>query len=292
MGWIEKNKEARGSPESVAVVTSRELRRELEQLGVRPGGVLVVHSSLSALGYVLHGADAVVEALRGAIGPEGTIVVPTFTGSLTDPSCWVDPALPSSMWTEVRDAMPVYDRERTLPRLMGQVATRVLLDPDSRRSDHPLTSFCALGPRAAELVAGHDLCDPLGPDSPIGRARAAGGQVLLLGVDQRRNSALMHAHCLAGVAAVRHQRGPFLAGGQDSRRWVTPKRIAECTEGYGQLEDELVTRGFVRVARVGDGTVRLMELDEVVTFAEHKIRVLPESVECTRLTCRQCQLGV
>ncbi len=293
MGWARQSGDSRGTPaDTVAVVTARDLERELRMLGVRPGGVLVVHSSLSALGYVLHGADAVVEVLRGLVGPDGTLVVPTFTGSLTDPSCWVDPALPASMWDEVREAMPVFDRRRSLPRLMGQVATRVLLDPDSRRSGHPLASFCALGPLADELTRDGDLCDPFGPDSPLGKARERGGQVLLLGVDQRRNSILMHAQCLADVPEVRRHRGPFLAGSADARRWVTPARIPECTEGYGGLEDELVSRGFVRVARVGDGTLRLMDIDPLATFAEQRIRVSPESVRCARLTCRPCRLGV
>ena len=70
-----------------AVVTTRSLERSLEQLGVRRGGVLVVHASLSALGYVVHGVDALRGALERALGEEGTLVVPTFTGDLVDPSC-------------------------------------------------------------------------------------------------------------------------------------------------------------------------------------------------------------
>ena len=276
-------------PGSVAVVTRAGLERKLRVLGVRRGSVLLVHSSMSALGYVLHGPDAVVAALHDVLGPEGTIVVPTFTGSHTDPACWVDPALPAPMWDEVRAGMPLFDVERSLPRLMGKVATRVLLDPESRRSDHPLTSFCALGPAAEELVGNHDLCDPLGPDSPVGRVRAMGGQVLLLGVDQRRNSALMHAHCLAGVPQVRSGLGEFLASVEGERRWVQPERFAGCTEGYGNFEDELVTRGFVRCTRVGDGTLRLMEVDPLVAFAEHKIRLRPERVSCRRPSCRPCR---
>jgi len=201
----------------------------------------------------------------------------------------VDPALPTPMWEEVRAGMPFFDVERTLPRLMGKVATRVLLDPDSRRSNHPLTSFCAIGPKADEIVRDHDLCDPLGPESPVGRVRAMRGQVLLMGVDQSRNSALMHAHCLSGVPQVRTDLGEFLACVDGERRWVQPERFAECTEGYGRLEDELVTRGFVRCTRVGDGTLRLMDVDPLVAFAEHKIRLRPERVCCRRPSCRSCR---
>jgi aminoglycoside 3-N-acetyltransferase len=273
----------------VAVVTARSLGKTLQRLGVRTGGVLVVHASLSRLGYVLHGADAVVSALRQAVGPEGTVMVPTFTGSFTDPACWVDPALPQSMWDEVRDGMPLFDRERSLPRLMGQVATSVLLDPESRRSAHPLSSFTAIGPCATALTGEHDLSDPFGPDSPMGRAREMAAQVLLLGVDQRRNSALMHAQCLADVPQVRRGKGPFLAEVEGQRTWVTPRRMAECTDGYGRIEDDLVGRGQVRVERVGDGTARLMQVDPLVSLAEHLMRLRPEAVFCGRPGCRQCR---
>jgi len=43
---------------------------------------VVVHSSLSSFGYVEGGADAVIDALEEVITPEGTLVMPTFSGEL------------------------------------------------------------------------------------------------------------------------------------------------------------------------------------------------------------------
>jgi aminoglycoside 3-N-acetyltransferase len=285
MAWTHPH---RRHDDGLSAVTGAELEATLVRLGVQPGRVLLVHSSLSALGYVLHGVEAVVAALRGALGSEGTLLVPTFTGSLTDPACWVAPALPADLWDEVRDAMPPFDPERTLPLGMGNLALRVLLDPLARRSRHPLASFAALGPLAEELTAEHDLADPFGPRSPLGRARERGAQVLLLGVDQRKNAALMHAHCLSGVAQVTERKGPFLAEVDGRREWITPRRFVECTEGYARIEDELVIRGLVRVARVGDGTARLMEMPAIVDLAQHEIRLRPDRVSCLRPACRQC----
>lgn len=273
---------------SRALVTSANLSAAFDRLGVRKGGVVVVHSSISALGYLVHGVSALRLALERALGAEGTLLVPTFTGEQTDPACWVEPALPSSVWNEVRDSMPSFDKRRSMPRSMGQLALSVLMDPRCERSDHPLCSFAAIGPRAAELTAAHDLRDPFGPLSPLGRTRSTGGQILLIGVDQRRNSAIAHAQCCADGPQVRRAKATFLAEVDGQRQWVTPTRLAECSEGYQRIEDELTSRGLVRVARAGDGLCRLMSFDPFVCAVEHLLRLDPLAVRCQRPTCRQC----
>ena len=60
-------------------VTQGDILRGREELGIRPGDVVYAHSSLSAFGYVDGGADAVVDALLAAAGPEGTVALPAFT---------------------------------------------------------------------------------------------------------------------------------------------------------------------------------------------------------------------
>lgn len=272
-------------------VTVHEIERGLRQLGVREGGVLMVHASMARLGYVLHGASAVLGALERVLGPSGTLVVPTFTGDRTDPSCWVDPALPASMWNEVRDTMPTFDERQSMPVGMGQLSLAVLMDPRRRRSNHPLCSFAAIGPRAEELTADHDLRDPLGLRSPVGRARDLDGQVLLLGADQRSNSAIMHAEVCAESPQVTSHKGTFLAEIQGRRQWVTPTRIAECTQGYGNLEDELISSGLVRVERIGDADCRLSEIRALSDAVEHSLRHQPERVRCGNAVCRCCADG-
>src|SRR3546814_6502991 len=54
--------------------TAATLAADLKALGVVPGDVLMVHSSMKSLGFVAGGAQAVVEALLSAVGPEGTVV--------------------------------------------------------------------------------------------------------------------------------------------------------------------------------------------------------------------------
>lgn len=277
-----------GALGSRAVLTARDLEAVLVRLGLRPGGVALVHAGLGALGYVVHGVDAVRLALGRVLGPEGTLLVPTFTGDCMDPSCWVDPALPVEMWNEVRDGMPFYDPRRTLPREMGALSLSVALDPEARRSGHPLASYAALGPLAEDLTREHELRDPFGRRSPLGRALELDADVVLLGVDQTRNSAFYLAQCLAEVPAISRNRGAFLANVDGERAWVTPERLPVCSEGFARIEDELTARGLIRVARAGDGTCRLMRMGPLVSFLEHHLRLWPRSVACDDPSCRQC----
>lgn len=274
--------------ENRAFLTESIVEAGLRELGVRPGGVLVVHASMSRLGYVLGGAPAILAALRAVLGDEGTLMVPAFTADRTDPSCWVDPPLPELAWEPVRAEMSPFDPVRSLPLRMGQLSTAVLLEPQARRSSHPLCSWLALGPRAEELVAAHDLADPFGPESPLARAVAAGAQVLLLGVDQRSNSAMMHAHVLADPPHLREGNGSFLVEEDGQRRWQPLTRFVDCTEGYGRLEHELVASGLIRVQRIGDSDCRLMEMHAFVPAVRHVLAMHPERVACGRPGCRTC----
>src|ERR1051326_642955 len=55
-------------------VTRSGLVRDLRGLGVRPGGVLMVHTRMSAIGWVVGGAQTVVTALLDVLGPAGTLM--------------------------------------------------------------------------------------------------------------------------------------------------------------------------------------------------------------------------
>ena len=42
----------------------------LKQVGVQPGQAIMVHTSLGSLGYVLGGAQVIIEALLECVGPD------------------------------------------------------------------------------------------------------------------------------------------------------------------------------------------------------------------------------
>src|SRR5207248_9699202 len=65
--------------QALSAMTVWQLVEQLKALGVREGGVLLVHTSFRAVRPVEGGPIALIEALHDALGPEGTLVMPTMT---------------------------------------------------------------------------------------------------------------------------------------------------------------------------------------------------------------------
>ncbi|MBV8650117.1 MAG: AAC(3) family N-acetyltransferase, partial [Alphaproteobacteria bacterium] len=239
----------------------------LAALGVAPGMVLLVHSSLSRIGWVAGGIEAVIFALMDALGPGGTLVMPTFSGQLNDPAGWREPAVPEAWIDIVRDSMPVYDPARTATRRMGAIPETFRTWPGVRRSAHPVMSLAAWGRHAGDIVARHSLAWSLGDASPLGRVYALDGRILLLGVGHDRNSSLH----LAETRAVHGRRKArrMLVDGPSGREWVSVPDVADdrgtLFPTIGAAFDAL---GKTRYGRVGSAESRLMAQRDFVDFAQ------------------------
>ena len=164
-------------------------------LGVSEGMVVIVHSSLSALGWVCGGPVAVIRALLLAVGADGTLVMPAHSANLSDPAGWKNPPAPAAWWPTIRATMPAFDPAVTPTCCLGVIPELFRTWPGAVRSYHPSCSFAALGPHAGRIVAEQRLEDPMGEGSPLSAIYDLGGHVLLLGVGRKvghRHNTMLH----------------------------------------------------------------------------------------------------
>jgi aminoglycoside 3-N-acetyltransferase len=246
-------------------VTRTGLAADLGRLGVRPGSVLLAHSSVSALGWVCGGAQAVVEALLDALGAAGTLVVPTHTSGNSDPAAWRHPPVPESWWPVIREHMPAFDPGRTPVQYMGAVTEAVRAWPGARRSAHPQVSFAAVGARAGAIVDGHALDSGFGAASPVARVEELDGDVLLLGVGHGANSSLHLAE--HRVPDPPRERTAAAVATPAGRRWVSWEDVVADESDFERLGAAFDATGRTRGGGVGEGEARLMRQRELVEFA-------------------------
>ncbi|MEW2175705.1 AAC(3) family N-acetyltransferase [Streptomyces sp. NPDC005406] len=247
------------------------LSRQLAALGVERGGVLMVHASLSAVGAVDGGAEAVAAGLRDALGPEGTLVVPSFTPENSDTSPQYRAlvhGLDDREREAVRAAMPAFDPATTAAPSMGRLSETVRLTPGAARSAHPQTSFAALGPLAGHVVAEHRPDCHLGEDSPLARLHELRAQILLLGTGFGSCTAFHLAEYRVPSPPRRTYRCVVRDG--DRRRWWEYEDVALDDSDFTALgtDFERSDRGTaVGTAPVGSATGRLFRFPAAVAFA-------------------------
>lgn len=226
----------------MTTVDRHDIARGLADLGVQAGEALLVHSSLSRFGHVKGGADAVIDALLEAVGPDGTVVVPTHT------------------WATVNAQSPVFD-VRSTPSIVGIITEVFRARSGARRGLHPTHSCAAIGPLRDELLRDHEAqITPCGSRSPYQRLMDRGGRIVFLGVTLVVNTSF---HALEEVACVPWLFDRFqmlYSVGYDGERRPVPSRrhSNDMPRDYARMEPVLEERDALVKGQIGDATVRVV----------------------------------
>ncbi len=214
---------------------------DLRALGLTAGMDCVVHSSLQAIGPVAGGASTVIDALLAVLGPQGTLLMPSFNHAAAEvfnplATRTTNGAIPDAFWRR----------------------------PGVQRSDHPTHAVAACGPRAANYLADHPRHGCWTAESPLGRLVARDGWVLSLGVGHG-SSTVYH------VAEVSMPAGCLDMFGSGEYVVQTDGAVAEvpglawrgsgCPISPRGLDDLL--RATARTGRVGHGPALLTPAREV-----------------------------
>lgn len=250
-----------------------EVAGQLRALGVEEGGVLLVHTSFRAVRPVEGGPRGLIGALRDALGPRGTLVMPSWTGD---------------------DATPFDPRTTPASADLGVVADAFWRMSGVVRSDQPF-AFAAMGPRAAEITADPLPLPPHIPESPAGRVHGLDGQVLLLGVGHDGDTTIHLAEILAGVPYRVPHHITVLRGGRPER--IEYGENDHCCQRFALVDGWLRERGLQREGIVGHAHARLARSRDIVAAtAEHLSRdplvfLHPPSAACEECDAARASVG-
>ena len=232
-------------------VTKEDIKEGLRRLGLEKNDVVLVHSSLSSLGYVVGGPDTVIDALLETVGPQGTVAVPTYSTNafkyLEDEDACYELSV---------EHMEPYDPETT-PVWTGLIPETFRKRKDALRSLSPAHSIAAIGSKARELTEGD-----------WGRKlQELGGYVLMLGVSITNNS------IAEGTAVEALMKSGYKEKTVRKGKYVT---TLGPWPDLTQMEDLYLERGAMKVGKIGQATVRLLKAKPMVSLTKEAVKKDPE----------------
>lgn len=231
------------------------LKEEFYAIGVRPGDVLFVHSAYSTLGKAPGGVEGgpatVNEALLELIGPEGTLIMPTFNLNFLKGEVW-----------DIRNS----------PSQMGIMTELVRLDPRAKRMFHPIYSVAAIGKLADEIAA---ICstDCFGETTIYKKLLDWKAKVLVIGLPYGKSLTFLH-HC-EQVAKVHYRYLKEFSGvaiDEDGRRHeiTCTMNVRDVNQGivanYAPIGD-LIDQHVASLRKIGLEVCRLLDCQATYDYS-------------------------
>lgn len=233
-----------GTDPAEARTAAAHIATDLAALGVRRGGLLLVHSSLKSLGRVPGGPETVIDGLMQAVGPAGTLLLPALSYKFVTPKS------------------PVFD-VRATKSCVGAIPESFRVRAGTLRSVHPTHSVAALGGRAQDLLGDHlEDSTPVGAHSAFAKLRDLDGQLLFLGCGLEPNTSM---HGVEELVEPPYLFDPpieyrlTLADGKTINKWYRPHGFAGVIQRYDRMEELLEPDGALKAGPVLEAKAHLMD---------------------------------
>ena len=246
--------------------TINSLKHDFEALGVKPGAIIIMHSSLSKIGWIVGGLVSVIRAIMQTLTPSGTLVMPTFTGGNSEPSKWQNPPVPESWWEIIRKEMPAFEPQITPTRGIGKIVELFRNWPGVLRSNHPMSSFAAWGKNAKFIIENHELIDDLGEGSPISRLYKLDAQILLIGVTHENNTSIHLAEYRSDFPGKKKTITGSAISVNNKQKWVEWEELELNSDDFAQLGADFESKINYKPGKIGMAESRLVSVRAIVDF--------------------------
>jgi aminoglycoside 3-N-acetyltransferase len=238
-------------------LTFKNLVEGFRDLGVEEGDTLLVHSSYKSFGAVDGGPQTVIRALEAVLGPEGTLIMPTFNFDFNKGVSW---------------------DVRTTPSKMGVLTELVRQDPRARRVFHPFYSFAILG-KHADMLGGLRYKSSYERNSIFGRLRDLDGKIMVIGLSYTNSMTFFHhIEQMEGVdyrflkqftGEVTDENGNTYTDTFEMLVRDIDKGVITEVDPMGFLMEE---KGIIKLRKIGEADVKLMKANEVYEFTAREMK--------------------
>ena len=252
--------------ENRKVIEKEDIKFSLELMNIQKGDVIIVHSSLSSIGYVSGGADTVIDALLEVVGDEGTIVMSTLTG-----------------WFDHFDVCAT-------PSAVGKISEVFRKRQNAHRSLHPVHSVAAIGKHAQYITEGHDKCETgCGSGTPYYKIKELKGKIMLLGVDMDRNTIM---HCLEEEINARYLRtldilAPTYMDNYKQEKF-TLKKFPPGHRDFIRITPKLRNKDALIEGKIGNAVVKVIEMEKLFQIGLEILDKDPLFFICNNSNCNSC----
>ncbi len=260
------------------VYTKNDIIMDLQVLGLKKGDICVVRSALKEIGPIVDKRSTIIlDALLDVVGPQGTIVTLTFTKHYPLP---IDPINSQEIFTPNSEPYS------------GGLPKECLSRPESKRSKHPVTSFCAIGKNSDFILQNHDEKESC--YEPIGKIIEKNGKMLLIGaVNSVPGFTTVHwAQWLLGYSKQSKHKGKYGAYYYDEggyKKLYIRNDFGGCSKGYGKFYKYYDKAGILNRGRIGNAESLLIGLKSALAIEIPLMKASPRFSLCDDPYCQSCR---
>lgn len=243
--------------------TKEDLVNHLRELGIENSDVLLVHSSMKALGPVENGAETVLDAFIQAVSG-GLLIFPTHT------------------WASINEERNVFN-PLTEPSCVGILSNLFMKRPGVVRSWHPTHSVAALGEGAQEYVQGEEQWDtPCSRRGCWGKLYDLGAKILFLGCTLRSNTIIHGVEEWNQIPRrLTEKYKPLKIITPDGRVIDRPMRghyhpSGDISQNYDKIEEALLATGIARTGLVGEAKSYICDARRMVDLVSSFLQRNPD----------------
>jgi aminoglycoside 3-N-acetyltransferase len=256
-------------------ITKECLISDLKEMGLKQGDHVSIASALSKVGHIEGGAQAFIDALREVIGPRGTIMVNTYTSGFY------------IYQIDAANKSPPFDFQTT-PSVSGIISETVRISPQAKRSQHPMSSVAAIGPKAGFLTDGH------GPNAPArlpySRLAEIDGKSLFIGLGNNLVALRHEAQYKAGLMDAVHIEACINYVDEDGQiQLFRGTDVTACTRALPRLVPIMMQQGMVKEGTIGNARSILVYTKAALDLMTQMLQKDPTLNLCDNIACLWCR---